>query len=290
MFHGSLPALITPFSWGEVSEGELRHMVELQIEAGAGGIVACGTTGESPTLTQAEHARVARICVEAAAGRVPVIGGAGSNSTAHAVELTQAVKNAGASAALVVAPYYNRPSQEGIVRHFTAIHYHVDFPIIVYNVPSRTMVDISVETMGRLATFPNIIGVKDATGDISRVARHRALCGEDFILLSGDDGSALAFNAAGGQGCISVTANVAPKAFADMQKATLAGDFAAARAIDAKLASLHKALFVEPSPAPAKYACAQLGLCSEDVRLPIVPMSEDGKAVVRAAMAEAGLL
>ena len=290
MFKGSIPALITPFAWGEVCEGELRQMVELQIEAGAGGIVACGTTGESPTLTHEEHLKVVRICVEAAAGRVPVIGGAGSNSTTHAIALTQAVKDAGADAALVVAPYYNRPSQDGIFAHFAAIHYQVDFPVLVYNVPSRTVVDISVETMGKLANYPNIIGVKDATSDISRVARHRAVCGDDFILLSGDDGSALAFNAAGGQGCISVTANVAPKAFADMQNATLAGDFAAARAIDAKLAALHKALFVEPSPAPTKFACARLGLCSEDVRQPILPLSEPGKAVVRAAMAEAGLL
>ncbi len=290
MYSGSIPALITPFRDGNVDEQAFQDFIGWQIEQGSHGLVPCGTTGESATLSVAEHVRVVELCVEAAAGRVPVIAGAGSNNTAHAIELAKAAKRARADAVLVVAPYYNRPSQEGIHAHFKAINDAVDIPIMVYNVPSRTVVDISVETLGRIAALANAIGVKDASGDMSRVARHRALCGEQFILLSGDDGSALGFNANGGVGCISVTANVAPKLFAQMQEATWRGDYGAARAIDAKLAALHKALFIEPSPAPTKYACSLLGKCGEEVRLPMIPCSDAAKARILAAMKEAGLL
>lgn len=288
--HGSIPALITPFRDGMVDERAFQSFVEHQIAEGSDGLVPCGTTGESPTLTGAEQARLVRLCVEAAGGRVPVIAGAGSNSTAHAIELARAAKAAGADALLIVAPYYNRPSQEGLFAHYQAIHDAVDAPIIVYNVPGRTVVDISVETMARLAQLPNIIGVKDASSDLARVARHRDLCGEAFIQLSGDDATAAEFCALGGRGCISVTANPAPKACAQMQAAFARGDIDAARAIDARLAQLHKALFVEPSPAPAKYACALLGHGREEVRLPLVPCTEAGKAAVRDAMARAELI
>lgn len=287
---GSIPALITPFRNGLVDAKAFQATVERQIAAGAHAVVPCGTTGESVTLDLEEHQRVVEMCVEVVAGRAPVIAGAGSNSTAHAIELARVCKNAGADAVLVVAPYYNKPSQEGIYAHFKAINDAVEIPIVVYNVPSRTIVDISVETMGRLAGLANVVGTKDATGDMSRVARHEKLCGGEFVQLSGDDSSALGHLAHGGRGCISVTANVAPKLFADMQNAALAGDFAMARAIDAKLATLHKALFFEPSPAPAKYACALLNLCSEEVRLPIVPCSDAAKSAIRTAMHEAELL
>ncbi|MGE0597617.1 MAG: 4-hydroxy-tetrahydrodipicolinate synthase [Hyphomonadaceae bacterium] len=290
MFHGSLPALITPFRAGNVDEAALAAMVERQIAAGTHGLVPCGTTGESVTLTQAEHQRVVRICVEAAAGRVPIMAGAGSNATERAITLVSAVKSAGAKAALVVAPYYNRPSQEGLYQHFKAVHDATDLPIYLYNVPGRTIVDLSVETVARLAALPRIVGIKDATGDLGRVARHRLACGGDFIQLSGDDPNAIGFNAYGGLGCISVTANVAPDLCAQVQNACAGSDYAAARAIDDRLAPLHKALFVEPSPAPAKFACSLLGLCTDEVRLPIVPCSEGAKAQVRDAMKHAGLL
>jgi 4-hydroxy-tetrahydrodipicolinate synthase len=287
---GSIPALITPFRNGGFDEPAFRALVERQIEAGSHGLVPCGTTGESATLRFEEHVRVVRACVEGARGRAPVIAGAGSNSTAHAIDLARAAKEAGADAVLVVAPYYNKPSQDGLLAHFRAINDAVEIPIVAYNVPSRTVADISVETMARIAALPNVIGVKDATGDMSRVARHRALCGDAFVLLSGDDGSALGFNASGGRGCISVTANVAPHLCAELQNATSRGDFAAARAVDAKLAPLHKALFVEPSPAPAKHACFLLGLCTEDVRLPLLTCTEAAKAQIRGAMVHAGLI
>lgn len=287
---GSIPALITPFRNGILDERAFQAVVERQIAEGSRALVPCGTTGEGPTLSLEEHVRVVELCVEAAAGRVPVIAGAGSNNTAHAIELAKRGKQAGADAVLVVAPYYNKPSQEGLYAHFKAINDAVDIPIFVYNVPTRTIVDISVETMGRIAQLPHVVGCKDASSDMSRVARHGALCGADFIQLSGDDGSALGFNAHGGVGCISVTANVAPKLFAQMQDATLQGAFEAARQIDAKLAALHKALFVEPSPAPAKYACSLLGLCTDEVRLPIIPCSDGAKTTIRAAMTQAGLL
>ncbi len=288
--HGSIPALITPFRNGIVDERGFQALVERQIAEGSHALVPCGTTGESPTLSVKEHLRVVELCVEAAAGRVPVIGGAGSNNTAHAIELARGCREVGADAVLVVAPYYNRPSQDGIFAHFKAINDAADIPIFAYNVPSRTIVDISAETMGRIAQLPNVIGDKDASGDLGRVSRHRTLCGEDFIQLSGDDPNAVGFNAYGGRGCISVTANVAPKLCAEMQDATLRGDYETARAIDVKLAALHKALFVEASPAPTKYACALLGLCTEEIRLPLLPVTEGAKTVIRAAMTQAGLI
>lgn len=288
MIHGSIPALITPFRDGAVDEAAFAALVERQIVGGSHALVPCGTTGETATLSHDEHRRVVALCVEAARGRVPVIAGAGSNSTAEAIELVRHAKGVGADAALVVAPYYNRPNQEGVFRHFQAINDAVQMPIVAYNVPSRTVADILPETLGRIAALPNVIGVKDASGALDRVARHRALCGEGFIQLSGDDGSAVGFNALGGVGCISVTANVAPEACAAMQNATLRGDYAEARRINDRLARLHRALFIEPSPGPTKYACALLGLCTEEVRLPILPPTEAARAEIRAAMAEAG--
>ncbi len=290
MIYGSLPALITPFRNGTLDEPAFQALVERQIAEGSHGLVPCGTTGESVTLSHAEHRRVVALCVEAAGGRAPVVAGAGSNATAHSIELAREAKAAKADAVLVVSPYYNKPSQEGLYAHFKAINDAVDIPIVIYNIPGRSIVDISVETMGRIAKLANVIGVKDATGDLSRVSRQKAACGEKFIQLSGDDGSALGFNAHGGTGCISVTANAAPKMCSLMQAATQQGDYAGARGIDDKLAALHKALFIEPSPGPVKYACSLLGLCSEEVRLPILTLSEPAKALVRAAMAEAGLI
>ncbi len=287
---GSIPALITPFRNGTVDERAFQELVERQITEGSGGLVPCGTTGESVTLSHAEHKRVVEMCVEAAAGRAPVIAGAGSNSTAHSIELARDAKVAKADAVLVVAPYYNKPSQEGLYAHFKAINDAVDIPIVIYNVPGRTIVDIGVDIMGRIAKLKNVIGIKDATGDLSRVARQQAVCGDKFVQLSGDDGSALGFNAYGGKGCISVTANVAPKLCAQMHAACAKGDFAAAAAIDAKLANLHKVMFVEPSPGPAKYAASLLGHCTDEVRLPILTLTDAAKAQVRAAMTEAGLL
>ncbi len=289
-FHGSIPALITPFRDGNVDAAAFRALVDWQIREGSHGLVPCGTTGESATLSLEEHVRVVEMCVEAAAGRAPVIAGAGSASTAHAIELARRAKQARADAVLVVSPYYNKPSQEGLLAHFKAINDAVDIPIIIYNIPGRSIVDVSIETMGRIAELANVVGLKDATGDLSRVARQRAMCGPDFIQLSGEDPTALGYNAHGGKGCISVTANVAPSLCAQMQEACLRGDFAAARAIDDKLAPLHKALFIEPSPAPAKYACSLLGLCSEEMRLPMLVCSGPAKAQVKAAMARAGLL
>jgi 4-hydroxy-tetrahydrodipicolinate synthase len=289
-FHGSIPALITPFRGGNIDERAFLDLVERQIREGSHGLVPCGTTGESVTLSREEHVRVVEMCVAAAAGRVPVIAGAGSNSTAHAVELARLAKQAGADAVLVVSPYYNKPNQEGLYAHFKAINDAVDIPIVIYNIPARSVVDISVETMGRIAKLANIVGLKDATGDLARVSRQRAACGVDFIQLSGEDATALGYNSHGGKGCISVTANVAPKECAQMQLASLRGDFAAARVIDDKLAALHKALFTEPSPAPVKYACSLLGLCTDEVRLPLLACGDSTKAQIKAAMAQAGLL
>lgn len=290
MFQGSFPALITPFRNGIVDERAFQAIVERQVSEGSHGLVPCGTTGESATLSLEEHARVVELCVEAAARRAPVIAGAGSNNTAHAIELAGRCKRAGADALLVVAPYYNKPSQDGLYAHFKAINDAVDIPIFVYNVPGRTVVDISVDTMGRLAKLSNVVGVKDASADLARVARHREACGPDFILLSGEDPTAVGFNAHGGKGCISVTANVAPKLCAQIQDATLRGDFETAREIDARLAPLHKALFVEPSPSPAKYACSLQGLCGDEVRLPLLTCTDAAKAQIKSAMTHAGLL
>jgi 4-hydroxy-tetrahydrodipicolinate synthase len=285
-----MPALITPFRGGIVDERAFQLFVEHQIAEGSHGLVPCGTTGEAVTLTLAEHVRVVELCVEAAAGRVPVIAGAGSNNTAYAIELAKAGRAAGADGVLVVAPYYNKPSQDGIVAHFKAINDAVEIPIVVYNVPGRTVVDISVETMARLAALPNVIGDKDASSDMSRVARHRTQCGDDFIQLSGDDPSGVGFNANGGRGCISVTANVAPKLCAQIQDLCAQGAFDTAQMLDERLAELHKVLFLEPSPAPAKYACSLLGHCTEEVRLPIILCSDAAKAKIKAVMTQAGLL
>lgn len=290
MVHGSIPALITPFRNGIVDEQAFQALVARQIADGTHGLVPCGTTGESVTLSTKEHVRVVEMCVEVAAGKLPVIAGAGSNNTAHAIELAAHAKRAGADAVLVVAPYYNKPSQDGMFAHFKAINDAVDIPIYLYNVPGRTVVDISPETVGRVAQLKNVVGIKDASNDLGRIAKHRALAGEKFIQLSGDDPNAIGFNAHGGRGCISVTANVAPKLCAQLQEATLQGAYDTARAIDDKLWPLHKAMFCEPSPAPAKYACSLLGLCTDEVRLPIIPCSDAAKAQIRSAMTHAGLI
>lgn len=288
MLHGTFTAIITPFRDGKVDEAAWTHLIERQIAEGVHGLAPCGTTGEAATLKLEERQRLVELCVQVARGRVPVLAGAGSNDTAEAIELTRHAKRVGADAAMVVAPYYNRPSQEGILAHFRAINEAVQLPLLVYNVPSRTGVDISVETMARLSALPNVIGCKDATGDLTRVARHQRACAEGFLLFSGDDPTALGFNAHGGVGCISVTANVVPGACAKMQEACLAGDFVTARRIDQGLTELHRALFVEPSPAPTKYALALLGLCREELRLPLLALSESGREPVRAAMRLAG--
>jgi 4-hydroxy-tetrahydrodipicolinate synthase len=286
---GSITALITPFKGGELDETAFKRLVEWQIAEGTNGLVPVGTTGESPTLSHREHMRVVELCVASAAGRVPVIAGAGSNATREAIELTRHAKEVGADAALSVAPYYNKPTQEGLYRHFAAIADAVDLPIVLYNIPGRSIVEISVETMVRLAKHPNIVGVKDATGNLVRASRDRDALPKSFIRLSGDDGTALGFMAHGGLGCISVTSNVAPKLCAEFQQACAAGDYAKALDYQDRLMPLHDALFCEASPAPTKYAVSVLGYCDAEVRLPIVPLSDKGKETVRAAMARAGL-
>jgi len=292
---GSITALITPFKDGKVDEAAFRKLVNWQIAQGTHGLVPCGTTGESPTLSHEEHNRVIEICVEETAGRVPVIAGAGSNSTTEAIELTRFAKSVGADAVLSVTGYYNKPSQEGQYRHFMAVADAVDIPIILYNIPPRAIVEIGVETMARLAKHPNIIGVKDATANLLRPSRERhaigkATHGKDWLLLSGEDGTALAYAAHGGHGCISVTANVAPRLCAEFQTALLAGDFAKALTYQDRLLPLHDALFVNPNPAPVKYAASLLGLCSAEVRLPLVEADETARARVKEAMAFAGLI
>lgn len=289
MFQGSIPALVTPFRDGVVDRDAFKALVERQIKEGSSALVPCGTTGESATLSLEEHEAVVEFCVEITRGRVPIIAGAGSNDTQAGIRLVRHAKTIGADAALVVAPYYNRPNQEGLFRHFSAIADAVQLPLVLYNVPSRTSCDLLPETVGRLSKHPNVVGIKDATGDLGRVALHRELCGPDFILLSGDDVTALGFNAHGGTGCISVTANVAPRMFADLQTATLKGDYAAARALNDKLAPLHKALFTDPSPGPTKYALSRLGLCSEEIRSPLFPAADYSRKAVDRAMAHAGI-
>ncbi len=287
---GSFTALITPFKDGAVDEAAFRRLVDWQISEGTHGLVPVGTTGESPTLSHSEHMRVVEICVETGARRVPVVAGAGSNSTSEAVEFTRHANAVGADAVLSVTPYYNKPTQEGLYRHFATIAEAVDIPMILYNIPGRSIVEISVETMARLSKIANIVGVKDATANLLRASRDRGALPKEFIRLSGEDGTALAFNAHGGRGCISVTSNVAPRACAEFQTACYSGDFAAALEIQDRLMPLHDALFVESSPAPTKYAASLLGLCTEDVRLPIVPPSENARAIIRQAMTKAGLL
>lgn len=290
MFKGSITALITPFRNGVVDEAAFQSLVEWQIAEGTDGLVPCGTTGESPTLSHEEHNRVVSMCVEAAAGRVPVIAGAGSNSTNEAILLAKHAKESGATAALSVTPYYNKPTQEGLYLHFKAIHDAVDIPIIIYNIPGRSVIDMSVETMARLAKLPNIVGVKDATNDLVRPVRTRLAAGPDFCQLSGEDATAVAFLANGGVGCISVTSNVAPGLCAALQDAWIAGDLAKVFVLRDRLAPLHDALFCETNPVPVKYAASLLGKCAPDARLPLAPISEAGKKRVEEAMKGAGLL
>ncbi len=289
-FKGSITALVTPFKNGSVDERAFQELVERQIAAGTHGLVPVGTTGESATLTDEEHERVISLCVEVAGGRVPVIGGAGSNETAYAISMAQRIQKIGVDAILAVTGYYNRPSQAGLIAHYTALHDATDIPIIIYNVPGRTAVNVSNETFAKLSKFPRIIGVKDATGDLARVAMQRRMCGEDFIQLSGEDMTAAGFNAMGGVGCISVTSNVAPDLCAKLQNACLDDDYVTARALQDRLAPLHEALFTDVNPSPVKYALSLMGLCSEELRLPLVPPHDASKAKVRAALEELGLI
>jgi 4-hydroxy-tetrahydrodipicolinate synthase len=286
---GSMPALITPMRDGKVDEAAFREFVSWQIAEGSHGLVPMGTTGESATLDHKEHGRVVEICVETANGRVPVVAGAGSNATAEAIALTRHAKSVGADAVLSVAPYYNKPTQEGLYRHFAAIAEAVDIPIVVYNIPGRSVVEISLETMVRLSKIANIVGVKDATNNLARPSREREACGKQWRLLSGEDATTLGFMAHGGHGAISVTANVAPKLCAQFMDACMQGAFGAALAFQDKLMPLHDAMFVESSPAPAKFAASVLGLCTDEVRLPIVAASEPARARIREAMKHAGL-
>ncbi len=291
MFRGSIPALVTPFRDEAIDEGAFRALVEWQIGEGSHGLVPCGTTGESATLTGEEQARVIRACVEAAAGRVPVIAGCGSNATAVVKAHMKAAEDAGADAALVVLPYYNRPNQDGIYAHFEALAEASSLPIVVYNVPSRTVADILPETLGRVAALPNVVAIKDASGDMTRVTAHRALCGDDFCQLSGNDDMALAFLGMGGVGTISVTANVAPKLCARFHDAFLSGDHAAALDLQDRLFPLHKALFSDASPGPVKYALSRVRPdFSTELRLPMTPPSEASRKAVDEALEHAGLV
>ena len=289
MFKGSIPALVTPFRDGRVDEDSFATFVDWQIAQGSHGLVPCGTTGESATLTRSEHHRVVALCVEVARRRVPVIAGCGSNDTATAIEHLAHAAKVGADAALVVTPYYNRPSQEGLFQHYKALAEAAKLPIILYNVPGRTSVDLSVETMGRLAKLPNIVGVKDASGNVARVSAQRLACGPDFQQISGNDDMALGFMAHGGIGCISVSANVAPRLCADFQDACLAEDWAQGRVLQDRLYPLHAALFTDASPAPAKYALEKLGKMSGELRLPLTPASDTSRRAVDAALAHAGI-
>jgi 4-hydroxy-tetrahydrodipicolinate synthase len=289
-FRGSFTALVTPFKNGSVDEKAFRDLVNWQIAEGTNGLVPVGTTGESPTLSHDEHREVVEWCIEETRGRVPVVAGAGSNSTKEAVELAQHAEKAGADAVLVVTPYYNKPTQEGLYQHFKAINDAIGIPIIIYNIPPRSVIDMSVETMTRLFELKNIAGVKDATGNVVRASQQRAAMGPDFNQLSGDDALALGYAAHGGHGCISVTANVAPRLCAEFQVCCLKGDFATALQYQDKLMPLHTALFIESNPAPVKYALSVLGRCAETVRPPMVPVAEKTRAAVRDAMVHAGLI
>jgi 4-hydroxy-tetrahydrodipicolinate synthase len=290
LFKGVITALVTPFRNGGLDESAFANLVERQIEGGVNGLVPVGTTGETATLSHDEHKRAVELCIQLTAGRVPVIAGCGSNCTAEAIELTRHAKTVGADAALVVAPYYNRPSQAGLYAHFAAINDAVQLPVLIYNVPSRTSSDISNDTVAKLARLPNMVGIKDATGDMVRASQMRLQCGEDFVMLSGDDPSALGYIAHGGHGCISVTSNVAPKACAEMIAAALSGDFKGALAWQDRLITLHKALFLDASPAPTKFALAELGLCTEEVRLPLTPCAAAVRPAILDAMRLAGAL
>lgn len=291
MLRGSITALITPMRDGAVDEKAFASFVEWQIAQGTHGLVPVGTTGESPTVSHEEHRRVVEICVEVTNKRVPIVAGAGSNSTAEAVSLAKFAEDTGADAVLSVVPYYNKPNQEGLFQHFSAVAKAVGIPVILYSVPGRTVVDLTVDTIARLhEAHSNIIGVKDATGNLERATMQRVKLGKDFILLSGDDSTALGFNAHGGHGCISVTANVAPRLCSQMQELSLAGDFKAAREINDKLAFLHKDLFMEPNPAPAKYVANRLNLCANEMRLPLTPISKPTQDAMDFAIAHAGLI
>ncbi|TDR89220.1 4-hydroxy-tetrahydrodipicolinate synthase [Enterovirga rhinocerotis] len=289
-FKGSLTALVTPFKDGKIDEEALRKQVDWQIQSGTNGLVPVGTTGESPTLNHAEHGRVVEICIDEAKGRVPVIAGAGSNATTEAVALARHAEKAGADAVLVVTPYYNKPTQEGMFQHFKAVNDAIGIPIIIYNIPPRSVVDMSVATMSRLYELGNIAGVKDATANLARVSQQRHAMGPDFLQLSGEDMTALAYNAAGGHGCISVVSNVAPAQCAEMQAKSLAGDYAGALAIQDRLVPLHDAIFLEPGLAGAKCGLSLLGRGNEEVRLPLLPVTEPTKKAIRSAMVHAGLL
>lgn len=291
MFQGSIVALITPFRDGAVDEKAFQELVEWQIVEGTHGLVPVGTTGESPTLSHAEHKRVVDLCIEATSGRVPVIAGAGSNNTAEAIELARHAEEAGADALLVVTPYYNKPNQEGLYQHFKAIDAAVGLPIFIYNIPGRSVIDMTPETMARLfKDCRNIAGVKDATASMTKVSLQREACGPEFIQLSGEDATALGFNAHGGKGCISVTANVAPKLCSDFQAACLSGDYARALELQDRLMPLHQALFLEPNPTGSKYALSILGRCANELRLPLVPVTADTGKAIEKAMAHAGIL
>ena len=290
MFKGSFTALITPFRNGELDEDAFRRIVEWQISEGTHGLVPVGTTGESPTLSHAEHKRLVELTVETAQRRVPVIAGAGSNSTREAIDFTKHAKKVGADAVLVVTPYYNKPTQEGLFQHFKAINDAVDIPIIIYNIPGRSVVDMSVDTMARCFDLKNVVGVKDATANLARASQQRAAMGPQFNMLSGEDATALGFMAHGGHGCISVASNVAPRLCAEFQNACLAGDYKTALALQDRLMPLHDALFCESNPGPVKYAASRLGLCSADTRLPLVPISQASQRIVDAALAQVGLV
>ncbi|MDT3377063.1 4-hydroxy-tetrahydrodipicolinate synthase [Labrys portucalensis] len=289
-FRGSLTALVTPFRDGAIDEKGFRDLIDWQIAEGTSGLVPVGTTGESPTLSHAEHHRAVEICISQANGRVPVIAGAGSNNTVEAIDLARHAEKAGADAVLVVTPYYNKPTQEGLYQHFKAVNDAIGIPIFIYNIPPRSVVDMSVETMKRLYELKNIVGVKDATGNLARVSQQRQQLGPDFIQLSGEDMTALAFNAAGGQGCISVVSNIAPRLCADLQEATLRGDYASALEIQDRLVPLHGATFLEPGLAGAKCGLAMLGRLKEEVRLPLLPVTDGARTQIRQAMVHAGLL
>ena len=290
MFKGSFPALVTPFKDGALDISTLKSLVDWHVAEGSHGLVPVGTTGESPTLSHSEHGQVIAEVVKAAAGRIPVIAGAGSNNTSEGIELIRHAQAVGADAALVVTPYYNKPTQRGLIAHYTAVHDCCTLPIIIYNIPGRSVVDMLPDSMGVLAKLPRIVGVKDATGKIERVSQQRATCGKEFIQLSGEDATALAFNAHGGVGCISVTANVAPRLCAEFQEATLRGDYKTALDYQDRLMPLHEAIFIEPGLAGAKYGMSLLGLCSDEVRLPLTGLLDSTKDRIRAAMRHAGLI
>ena len=290
MFKGSIPALITPFRDGKVDEAALVGLVNWHVAEGSHGLVAVGTTGETPTLSHEEHEHCIEVIVRTAAGRIPVIAGAGSNNTDESVRLMRFARKVGADAALVVTPYYNKPNQRGLYYHYKTLHDAVDLPIIIYNIPGRSVVDMTPATMGELAKLPRIIGVKDATGDVTRVSDTRITCGHDFLQLSGNDDSALGFNAHGGRGCISVVANIAPRLSAKFQEAMLAGDYGKALTYQDRLMPLHRAAFAEPNPAPTKFALSLLGKCTEEVRSPMVTIEEVARERMRGAMRHAGLL